>query len=219
MQGRVADETHLVWLLLARMRHVSGSDARVVQHGGMAPTPGTYRISDSSPVDFSAALDLWVPLAYRSLIETARRYNRWTTYLDLTEHVQQTSGVRTRMLIGNWSGKLLERVAQLAADRGEVPLTSLCVHQDGTIGVGYLRAPKSVDVDPTADVDELAAAHRLLCYRKYAADLPADGGKPALTPKLAEAGARRTATSRPPAKLCPDHFMELSATGVCSLCD
>jgi hypothetical protein len=137
----------------------------------------------------------------------------------LTEHVQDVSDVRTRMLIGNWSGKLLERVAQLAADGGEVPLTSLCVHQDGTIGVGYLRAPKSVDVDPSADVDELAAAHRLLCYRKYATDLPPNGGQPALTPQLAEARARRLATSRPSAKLCPEHFMELSVTGVCSLCD
>ena len=113
---------------------------------------------------------------------------------------------------------MLERVAQLAADSDDVPLTSLCVHQDGTIGVGYLRAPKSVDVDPTDDVDELAAAHRLLCYRKYATDLPPDGGKPALTPKLVEARARRMAT-RPAAKLCPVHFLELSATGVCSLCD
>ena len=161
---------------------------------------------------------MWVPLAYDALVETARRYNGWTTYLELTDQVQEASGVRTRMLIGNWSGKLLERVAQLAADKGEVPLTSLCVHQDGTIGVGYARAPKSVAVDPGADVDEVAADHRLLCYTKYASDLPPDGGKPALTPKVAEARARRKAHSRPEAKLCPDHFMELSSTGECSLC-
>lgn len=191
----------------------------MVQHVGMAPAPGTYRISDDSGVQFSEAMNLWVPLAYDWLIGTARRYNGWTTYLELTEHVQQVSGVRTRMLIGNWSGKLLERVAQLAANSGEVPLTSLCVHQDGTIGVGYARAPKSVDVDLAADVDELAAAHRLLCYRKYASDLPADGGKAELTPKLAEARSRRVTTSRPPARLCPAHFIELSVTGVCSLCD
>ena len=71
----------------------------------MASAPGTYRVSDFSQVDFSEALDLWVPLAYESLVETARQYNRWTTYLELTEQVQQASGVRTRMLIGNWSGK------------------------------------------------------------------------------------------------------------------
>ena len=185
----------------------------------MSVAHGTFRVSDGTKVEFSDALEAWVPIAYDALVETARRYNRWTTYLELTERVQQVSGIRTKMLIGNWSGKLLERVAQLAADSGEVPLTSLCVHQDGTIGSGYLRAPKSIPVEPEADVDELAAEHRWLCYRKYAVDLPPDGGTPALTPKVAEARARRVAQKRPPAKLCPDHFIELSATGVCSMCE
>ena len=185
----------------------------------MTGAHGTYLVLDGSKVEFSAALDAWVPIAYAALIETAHRYNGWTTYLELTERVQDVSGIRTKMLIGNWSGKLLERVAQLAVDRGDVPLTSLCVHQDGTIGQGYLRAPKSVPADPEADVDDLAAAHRLLCYRKYAADLPANGGVPALTPKIAEARARRSMASRPAAKLCPVHFIELSVTGVCGTCD
>jgi hypothetical protein len=189
------------------------------QHGAMAFTHGTFRISDGTKVEFSDALDAWVPIAHDALVETARKYNRLTTYLELTERVQQVSGIRTRMLIGNWSGKLLERVAQLAADSREVPLTSLCVHQDGTIGSGYLRAPKSIPVKPEADVDELAAEHRLLCYRKYAVDLPADGGNPDLTPKVAEARARRVAQQRSPAELCPAHFIELSTTGVCSMCE
>lgn len=197
----------------------AGPAPPMVQHGGMISAAGTYRTLDHSSVPFSDALGLWVPLAYDSLIDVARRYNGLTTYLELTEHVQRVSGVRTRMLIGNWSGKLLERVAQLAADRGEVPLTSLCVHQDGTIGAGYLRAPKADGVDGTGDVDEIAAYHRLLCYRKYASDLPDDGGTPALTPQVAEARERRRSASRPPAKRCPEHFLELSATGVCGLCE
>lgn len=180
---------------------------------------GTYRIDDGSKVEFADALAAWVPIAYVHLVETARHYNRWTTYLDLTEHVQEASGIRTRMLIGNWSGKLLEQVAQLAVDRGDVPITSLCVHQDGTIGAGYRRAPKSVTSDPDADVDDLAAAHRLLCYRKYAADLPADGGEAALTPKVAAARARRTPARPVSRPICPIHFVELSATGVCALCE
>lgn len=185
----------------------------------MSPAHGTFRVSDGAKVEFSDALEAWVPIAYDALVETARRYNGWTTYLELTERVQHVSGIRTRMLIGNWSGKLLERVAQLAANSGEVPLTSLCVHQDGTIGQGYLRAPKSIEVDRESDVDKLAAEHRLLCYQKYAVDLPPDGGVAALTPKVAEARARRVAKERRPAKLCPDHFIELSATGECSMCD
>jgi len=180
---------------------------------------GTFRVSDGAKVEFADALDAWVPIAYSELLGTAQHYNQWTTYLDLTERVQDVSGIRTRMLIGNWSGKLLERVARLAADAGEVPLTSLCVHQDGTIGEGYLRAPKSLPTDPGTDVDDLAAQHRLLCYRKYAVDLPADGGVAVVTPKVAAARARRVAQERRPARLCPDHYIELSATGVCSMCD
>jgi hypothetical protein len=185
----------------------------------MSAAHGTVRVSDGAKVAFPDALDAWVPIAYGALVETARHYNGWTTYLELTDRVQHVSGIRTRMLIGNWSGKLLERVAQLAADSDEVPLTSLCVHQDGTIGHGYLRAPKSITVDPEADVDDLAAEHRLLCYRKYAGDLPTDGGVAALTPKVAQARARRVAQKRPPAKLCLHHFIELSTTGECSMCD
>jgi hypothetical protein len=189
--------------------------------GRMSATHGTYRVSDGTKVEFSAALDAWVPIAHGALMETASRYNRLTTYLELTERVQHVSGIRTKMLIGNWSGKLLERVAQLAANSGEVPLTSLCVHQDGTIGQGYLRAPRTTPLgsDADVDVDALAARDRLLCYRKYAVDLPADGGVAMLTPKLAQARAKRAAQERPPAQLCPDHFMELSATGECSMCD
>lgn len=188
-------------------------DARVtVEHG-------TYRVADGSKVDFVDALSAWTPIAHEALIETARRYNGLTTYLALTEHVQEVSGVRTKMLIGNWSGKLLEQVAQLAADQGEPPLTSLCVHQDGTIGVGYRRAPKTVDSDPGADVDDLAAEHRLLCYRRYALDLPADGGSASLTPQVAQARARRLPRSRSPRPLCPIHFIELPATGICGMCE
>lgn len=95
------------------------------------------------------------------------------------------------------------------------------VHQDGTIGIGYLRAPKAVAVDPDVDVDDLAAEHRLLCYQKYADDLPADGGTPTVTPRVAEARARRATSNRADAeaKLCPIHFVELSTNGLCSFCD
>ena len=48
----------------------------MVQHGAMSSAPGTFRISDGSKVEFAEALDLWVPLAYDALVETARHYNR-----------------------------------------------------------------------------------------------------------------------------------------------
>ena len=44
---------------------------------------------------------------------------------------------------------------------GEPPLTSLCVRQDGTIGPGYARAPKSVIETPGEDIEYYA--HSIAC--------------------------------------------------------
>ena len=177
---------------------------------------GTFRESDGTPVLWADAMALWVPLAHEELMRTAGRYNEVITYGELAKQVQAASGVRTRKLLPNWIGYLLEQVAQLAADIGEPPLTALCVHQDGTIGAGYERAPRSVEDIPGTDIEVYAAEHRLLCYRRYAADLPEDGGRPTLTP--AEAARRRKAQAPAPAPVCPEHHLQLSVTGVCDLC-
>ena len=57
-------------------------------------------------------------------------------------------------------------------------------------GPGYARAPKSVVGEPGDDIEQYAAEHRLLCYQRYAGDLPSDGGMPALTRAEAERRAR-----------------------------
>ena len=106
--------------------------------------PGTHRVADEAPVRFSDAMAAWIPLAHEELRRTAGRYDGVITYKALAEMVQEQSGIRTRMLLANWIGGLLEAVAVQAKDAGEPPLTSLCVHQDGTIGEGYARAPKAV---------------------------------------------------------------------------
>src|SRR5699024_5299799 len=126
--------------------------------------PGTYRVTDRSRVVFKDALASWVPLAHEELIATAKRYHGVVTYKELSEHVQERSGIRTRVLLTNWIGKLLEEVAVRAKANGEPPLTSLCVHQDGTIGPGYARAPRAVVDSPGEDIEYYAAEHRLLCY-------------------------------------------------------
>lgn len=180
---------------------------------------GTYFESDGTKAKFADALSAWVPIAHEVLVQTAGNYNKTTTYKELTDVVQERSGIRTKMLIGNWSGKLLEQVAVRAVDAGEPPLTSLCVHQDGTIGAGYVLAPKSVPSDPNTDVEDLAAEHRLLCYRRYADDLPSDGGAPTLTPQVIESRSRHVKPGVKQRAICPLHFMELPASGVCAECE
>jgi hypothetical protein len=160
----------------------------------------------------------WVPITYEVLVATAGRYRAVITYGELAEEIQERSGIRTRMLLANWIGKLLENVAAEAKGRSGPPLTSLCVHQDGSIGDGYARAPKSTP-DPVDDDIELAAAqHRLLCYRAYAVDLPADGGSAALTPQVVARRARTTTREPPAPEACPNCRMTVPATGICDEC-
>ena len=184
-----------------------------------AKPPGTYRVADGTRVQFVDALAAWIPYAYDDLLATARKYHAYVTYLELGEHVQERSGVRTRMLLTNWIGQLLEQVAIRAKANGEPPLTSLCVHQDGTIGPGYARAPKSVADTLGEDIEYYAAQHRLLCYQKYATDLPADGGHPALTKAEEQRRARKVPQEPIQRPMCPVHNIELPATGRCDECE
>lgn len=180
--------------------------------------PGIYRVADRSRVSQHDAIAAWVPLAHDALIDTAHTYRAVVTYKQLSELVQERAGIRTRQLLTNWIGRLLEEVAILARKNGEPPLTALCVHQDGTIGEGYARAPKSVVDTPGEDIELYAAEHRLLCYRKYALDLPADGGVPALTKAVAERRARKPLQEPVKPQVCPNCFTTLPTTGVCDFC-
>lgn len=191
-----------------------------MHRGSMAEElPGTYREADGKRIDFTDALATWIPLAHEKLIATARTYHAYITYRELADHVQQASGIRTRSMLQNWIGRLLEEVATRAKEYDEPPLTSLCVHHDGTIGDGYARAPKSVPDTPTEDIEHYAARHRLLCYRKYAEDLPENGGAPALTKEVSQRRARKANTAPPGPPICPIHHMELSVSGNCDYCD
>ena len=187
----------------------------VTTDGGV---PGTYRVADGAHVQFKDALAAWVPLAYDELVATAQHYHAVITYAELSERVQAQSGIRTRMLLANWIGQLLEQEAIRAKANNEPPLTSLCVHQNGTIGQGYALAPKSNDDRTWKDIEYYAAEHRLLCYQKHAKDLPADGGQPALTKVETERRARKTAREPSKRKLCPVHLVELPASGHCDYC-
>lgn len=180
--------------------------------------PGTYRVADGSRVEFADALAAWVPIAYDELLATARKYHAYVTYGKLGERVQELSGIRTKMQLRNWIGKVLGQVAMRANVNGEPPLTSLCVRRDETIGRGYADAPKSVTDTPGEDIEHYAAQHRLLCYQKYATDLPADGGHPALTKAEAHRRARRAPQEPARPAVCPVHHTVLPASGICDDC-
>lgn len=180
--------------------------------------PGTYRVADGAKVEFSDAMTTWIPLAHDELIAAARSYHTVITYSELSRRVRDVSGIETRTLLTNWIGKLLEEVAHRAKANGEPPLTSLCVHQDGTVGPGYARAPKATTDEPGEDIELFAAQHRLLCYRAFAEDLPTDGGKPALTKSEHARRARKAAQNPVPRPRCSGCFTELPTSGHCDYC-
>ncbi|WP_037974165.1 hypothetical protein [Streptomyces sp. NRRL WC-3742] len=182
---------------------------------------------------------VWTRAAYPALVEVAGRYHAVITYGDLAALVQEVSGVRTRFDQRQWLGKVLALVVREAHRRGDPPLTSLVVHaQDGRVGVGYQEVLAVAGHAPLAselDREEHAAAARLACYRHFGAVLPADGGTPALAPRLRESLSRRASgraasgsgrggaqgVSAAPvrvAAVCPGCFIEFPATGVCDSC-
>lgn len=194
------------------MSEASGSESAPVR----TIPRGTYRVSDSSRVDFADALEVWVPLARERLVEVAGEYHGVVTHAALAARVQGVSGIRTRWAVSKWIGWLLEGVAK-SLEPGDPPLTSLCVHHDGTMGKLY---PQSDPPAPGTDIEMYAAEHRLLCYQRYATDLPADGGVAALTPQvLARRTPRSSKREEPEPDRCPVHHTSLPASGQCDYCE
>lgn len=156
----------------------------------------------------SDALTAWTPVARERLVEAARTYRATVTVADLADAVQAATGIRADTPADTWIGKLLDRVARDAASRDEPPLASLCI---------------------TPDDSDARSAERLLCYRAYADDLPADGGVAA--PVLRASLPRRRAAAAPRAErrpatpvnqlrevTCPNCWMIVPARETCSSC-
>lgn len=179
--------------------------------------PGTFRSSDGTPVAFSDAVSAWSEAGYLVLVDVASRYRAVITYKELGQEVQERTGIATRSLLMNWIGTVLEAVARSCAERGDVQLTSLCVHQDGTVGDGYAGAIERYSGARPSDAEMHAAHARLDCYRKYAADVPADGGFPRLT--MQEIARRRASQPAVPEPRCAVHHTVLPRTGVCDDCN
>ena len=184
---------------------------------------GYWRELGGTAVSASDALDAWARVAYPHLVSVAGIYHRVITYGELGDKVQQVSGIRTSALLHNWIGPVLGKVVREAHRRGDPALTSLVVHSDdGRVGAGYKEVLAVAGEPPIDDIvkrEEHAAGARLLCYRRFAVDLPADGGVPALAPKLQATIARQTARSSGfSAQFCPRCFVQLPSTGVCDSC-
>jgi hypothetical protein len=172
--------------------------------------------------DPESARASWAEAAREQLIETAGRYHAVTTSKELAEAVQQRTGIRTRQPPHYWITDVLSRVAKDCAAREEPNLSSLCVNAAGSVGDGYGRVVAEATGQAPADQDRHAALARLECYRHFGAvGLPAGGGAPALTAKLAASRtrARKAAQEERPVATCPTCHLALTASGVCDNCD
>jgi hypothetical protein len=183
---------------IARLQALSGSGIVTRMR-----TPGTYRLSDGSRVEYAAALVAWTAAAVPVLERVARTYHSTISYKELGDEVQHVTGIHTRVLLMNWIGQVLGGVSRISHGRGQPMLSALCVHSDGTVGEGYGQAILDNYGGPLpSDLDMHAAEERLRCYQFFGADLPPGGGKPALTSQVAARRAwlaRQSRADAPPA--------------------
>lgn len=167
--------------------------------------------------------ETWAECAYDILVGVAGRYHAVVDYTQLGEEIQERTGVATSKAVRNWIPGVLELVTDRCVAEGVPPLTSLVVRKDsGMVGDRYdavLTAQGVALLDDPMQRESHAAQSRLECYRWAAApDLPADGGRAALAPKLAASAARKRKANPPAAKVCPTCNMALLPTGVCDSC-
>jgi hypothetical protein len=180
--------------------------------------PSTYKESDGSPVEFDDAKKAWFEVARPVLEKVAKNYHATITYADLAAEIQSTTGICTKTLTHYWIGAVLGEVSGECQRNGEPLLSALCVNAEGSVGPGYgvMLADVRGEEIPE-DLDQDAAEERLRCYVHFGATIPANGGKAALTPKLAAKRERlkirtKQARVRP---VCPKCFLEYSLNGEC----
>lgn len=177
---------------------------------------------EASEVGSEVARAAWTVAAREILLTTAGTYREVVTYKDLAAEIQEATRIRTRQMTHHWVGDVLGRVAQECADRDEPNLASLCVNAQGSVGDAYAVAVLAVTGEAPEDPDVHASQQRLECYRVHGAEgLPDDGGRAALTPKLAGARDRvkKAEILARPILTCSRCFMALPPAGTCNVCD
>ncbi len=185
---------------------------------------GTWSVSDGSEVSYEDAVVKWTAVAVPHLETVASTYGSYVTYKEFGEAVQEAAGVRTKILVHQWVGKVLTAVTAGSGEADGPMLTALVVRQDQTIGAGYAKAAAARDGEVPEDPELHAARQRLACYERYGATLPSNGGEARFTPRVAAVRSGRLASGAPrpdPPKrpACPTCFITLPASGLCHNCE
>ncbi|KAA0098888.1 hypothetical protein CIW49_13500 [Mycolicibacterium sp. P1-18] len=182
---------------------------------------------DGNSVSLANAMELYVPVAFEELKQTAQTYGAFMTYKQLGDYVTTSTGIGYDATY-RWVGGLLGPIVWMCVEQNLPPLTSLVVNShDQSVGEGYaenFRAsglPVPEGPDRLDILDDHAAASRLECYRFFGAELPFNGGIPMLTPRIKAARdvKRLKAKAEAPPKLCPVHRTVLPTTGRCDDCE
>lgn len=185
---------------------------------------GTWSVADESAVSYEDAVVAWTAVAVPHLESVAGTYGSFVTYKEFGEAVQDAAGIRTKILLHQWVGKVLTAVTAGGSAADEPMLTALVVRQDQGIGAGYAKAAGARDGEVPEDPELHAARERLACYQRYGATLPSNGGEPRFTPRVAAVRSGRLASGAPrpdPPKrpACPTCYLSLPASGTCHNCD
>lgn len=188
----------------------------------MPDLPGTWREPHRDvQIPFPQALTEWAEASVPMLEGVARTYGGVITYSELASRLFDATGIHTRVLVQNFSSRLLNRVIHICLELGLPSLSSLVVHAtDGMVGSGFDEALRASGKDiPGTELERerAAATERLACYRAYGHGVPADA-EPRLTLKY-EARVNPVKKDAPkPKPVCAVHGIQLPATGVCDYC-
>src|SRR6266567_2099738 len=153
---------------------------------------GAWLAADGATVPFRDAAVAWALAAHEVLTETATAYGHFVTIEELAERVQEISGVHTDAPTRTWMDAILRKVARRCHGAGEPPLTALCVRADHTVVESYRYVLELAGLPTPEDLELHAAYARWQCYQACGADVPADGGVPPLTPKVAAKRSKST---------------------------
>jgi hypothetical protein len=179
---------------------------------------GTTTDREGNPFDYSLALQIWAAEGLPVLEEVARSYGAYVTYGELSERLQDSSGIHTGVPFRHWIGPVLGEIAKRQQEREKEPiLTALVVRADGSVGDGYSIPLQQRGIEIPADLDAHAAAERFRCYQYFGATLPADGGKPQLTKKVAERRSKLLPV-KAPRSVCQSCFIQIPLSGICDNC-